>query len=374
MMYFKYKSNELYFSIILILISLLLSCGNGVDSKSPQEPSYPIPVQDTKSLIDIDSIPTSNDSSDLKTPDWENAKNYYSSNPEFTMDVEYSVFSSQGISKHQLPFKLKFSEVNVVKLGTLPSPLKHDEKIISKDEYSVLIQLIQLLLDNPELFPQTLDTITINSQTYETITLSKVPAYMILILMEAFYFIDFEQQLTSPLQHGYPIDKSTPLNEYVVSSQILSDAFTIESAISYSTANLRVIKRAKFYESYKNALASTLISNDHNGSVDERYRRYARSTLENLRFHEINELVDTFSNHKKLPLLRALNYLVETKNESSDSPSKKQYSSSVLYTMENDLFDTSVTIIKDNYIPIDLSIESKLKGVYTPILKLSLAH
>ncbi len=369
------------FFYIPCTVFLLLACSDGVDTETPTDTPINTSLTATPKIVESSLTQV------ISSPDWEGVKNFYSKNPSFNINLEYSLNKSDENKKYISTSKLDYSEAGSVKFLfkglSWDGTEKEKEKNIEKDTYALWNQFINLIIDNPELFPQTIETISINNQKYDALRFKKIPAYFVLMLMDVFYLGDFETECINPIKNWTLKSKDSPLilTEFLIASGILNDVVTIKNTISSSTVTQRIKKYDDLYTKFKDHLedsyewaknARQKILGKYGGrlkyiNTDTRYRGAATHNFEYTYENSYLDTVNIYKEHKKLPILSSNDYLIEV----SEEDNAKHYTASNVYYVENALFDTSVTILKDNFIPVELTIESTNHKEYHPRLKIS---
>ncbi len=417
MMYLKFKAHQLCFSIILT--TFLLSCSDGVDSESPQEPPISTSTQDTKTLVDSDSSPTTPNNMDLKIPDWNSVTTYYNEHPNFNVNAQYNITNAFGNIIQLTPFILESSDLFSIKFNTISSSEDSNnnstEKIIENMDYTLWVEAIKSILNNPDIFPKKEEQVTINNQTYDAITFSNVPAYIVLKAMGTFYFEkDWIDKSIWEIVENNSI--YTGFNKEKLALNIFHDILTLRNDIYSSTLQERVSQRETTekiingqYElcvepvpitRYETALSNlertsffadnstddsdtssqssdtedTENIEEQNPSISFYLDTASEDDLKEIRQQYItmalkNEMLKLFQNDTNKALLTLDDYLVISSDKNKDTKT----STTSLYKIEKVMFNTSITILKDNFIPVDLSIESTNElTTYKPMLSLSI--
>ncbi len=440
------------FNILLIVkLLFLISCGNSVDEadENINREDY---LDNTKKLSITSPSQTKETISEYS---WDNVVDFYSKLYDFNLNLEHSVntkdfsksttslFSVQNKEPSQIVFNTSFSKVN-------SASTSDNIKTITDQDMLLWANWISFIHKYPELFHTTKSQITLDNNTYETITFNDLPANIVLLFMRMFYFSDKifgdiqEQALWQDIL-------SSNVSEQLVFNFILADITNTKVSYSCSSIEQEYLLKEKEHKLTREDFQKNLneffqknleeksqqIQKNLISQAQEKIKTFKKELVANqlkacnglirsMTFHrstiggsssthgdgcvdidqsfsgllqkaqdpDFSLNAEVYNQVRNIPSEFHDNYTKDCKVVSKDSPlnveeelSKIQYNELdeyQLYIEQNSNsgkninpygipYKSSITILKDNLIPIEMSIQANYDSQYVPKLKISVS-
>lgn len=334
---------------------------------------------------------------------WNKINSFYQAHPHITTSAETLIDTANSLYKKHYSLNLLSSNPSELKFETPSSQNETTSlstKTITPKIFSSWMNFVYCLYYYNQFFPQKRSSINIGGTSYKTVTFSNIPTSFVLVFMRLFYFSDDNYQPVAKVESKLLPDFSNP-TLYETLSFILTDLYKLRSHMSSSSLEQEIIQnqrindlQARVQKNYQDKIINiknshidkiqdiskfvkeksngkiiihvpTKEKTDHFGSLHANFpERVLLTELETHTSIDVDELLGTIYNRD----LSEYSQYIENFTHQTGSINPHM----LIYTAENSLYHTSITIIEDNLIPINMKIESLYQSKYSPILRVSL--